>query len=212
MERYNNNITTCYGFNRSGYRHGFYFWLSGTPLPDGLDVTETFFWGFKVSAETHDYYVSLYFIHPEYFDLPDFDEMFALSSQSIVLIRPSPDDPQNVLFRLHQDNIPPDLFFQHHDGVFYFSAPEEVREMLDRYAQEIANNAPQQEVRIVTNTLVKEELTMSETFVCPICLVNTHMCHAVKTVCNHTYCRECIQQWVNMQSLSTCPLCRGVIC
>ncbi len=215
MERYNSNITTCYGFNRSGYRHGFYFWISGTPLPEGIDVREIFFWGFTVDVEFYNHSCCIYFIHPEYFNHPDFDEMFALSSQSVVLIRPSPDDLQeNVLFRLHQNDIPPERIFEQHngDGVFRFASEEEMREILDRQAQEFADNAPLREEKVVTNTLTEEEMACSETVCCPVCLKNTQMCEAVKTVCNHTFCHTCIHKWVNMQSLSTCPLCRGVIC
>lgn len=46
------------------------------------------------------------------------------------------------------------------------------------------------------------DITESET--CPICYENYE--NPCKTICNHVYCRDCIQTWA--QQHQHCPLCR----
>jgi len=38
---------------------------------------------------------------------------------------------------------------------------------------------------------------------CPICLTNSDV---VSTSCTHTFCNDCIEQWLNQHS--SCPICR----
>jgi hypothetical protein len=242
MERYTRNISTCFEFNGSTYRPSYYFWISGTPLPVGIEVCSIYFWGFDACLSSQS--TRLSFVHPDYYEHPDLEELLAYSSQSVVLIRrplDSPDNPEYIMFCLHQNDIPRNPSYQHHDGVFYFRDTEEVSDMQDQQVADIVDDTPPteevwivtrntltgehiytstltgdsfhirmqtDEERIVTNTLTEEELTSEDTINCPICLNDTKMCEAVKTVCNHTFCHSCIYEWVNNQSSSTCPMCR----
>jgi hypothetical protein len=159
MQKYSVNISTMFDpFNRLN----FYFWNSGSSIPECFSINETQEWGFSasflMSEENPETRTNVYFLYPQAFDEPQFQEIFAFSSRSVILIRP------------------PTV------------------------------------VRRVTNTLTQEAKKTEQSVKCPICLVNTQICDVVKTKCDHMFCSKCIQQWVDMQSLATCPLCRSVIC
>jgi hypothetical protein len=50
-----------------------------------------------------------------------------------------------------------------------------------------------------------------EEYTCSICLEVINNNKLVATSCNHYYCRDCIQDYLNIDSNGTCPLCRRSI-
>lgn len=49
-------------------------------------------------------------------------------------------------------------------------------------------------------------LSLTNELACAICLENPVALKVVKTVCNHIYCKECIDKWFEMNS--KCPICK----
>ena len=55
----------------------------------------------------------------------------------------------------------------------------------------------------------KEYLIKNRKIQCPICLNDELIQKCIKTDCNHIFCEECINKWI--QKNITCPLCRKTI-
>jgi hypothetical protein len=50
-----------------------------------------------------------------------------------------------------------------------------------------------------------DELLIDENYKCSIC--NEPFKHPVTTPCDHSYCQECLERWLN-EGYSSCPTCR----